>query len=686
MHIFNKAIENDILRVTIGHTQKEGQSQYFLSAIDVKYRQEWKLLLSGLDNGEFSTSLEQADALSCRISETGLGETNIILEGESDYWSAREVLTLPAKGPVLRRMQTYRFKKDCSGAVYPGFLLPMDDNLRYTYAVQVHEKNLSEVPALRKPTDWAVPFPFHVWHNDGWVGMYGLNKSISAGTIEFLPQYAGGKVVLRTYYPDTLAPEMELVLGKDLQLDEKEFHEGEEISLHEIIAVKILDPDDEPLLEAERIAADILLREPFPPVDLKGVSDRIGAFYPRCQLWEVDALGPGRGWFSNMWVRTQTGPAKKLGEASGFFDLGWGEGIAVEMWLGAVRYWRRTGKTELLVYVDEMTRNMDLFRRDPGSDVPYYDRSDGQHFGDFILFLSSDATGQRIWTHSLGHIGSQLIQLYQDSAGYPNPEVRDQWLSAIVSIAGFFAKHQQENGDLPDILDEQDHEVNTKAHRIAARAVVCGLWTRLGVLTGEKSWVERSLHLANAVTPEITRYDYYNQMIDNFMETSFEAVDAEAAYYVLEGLVPLYEVTRDPCILVLCKKAAAFGIAWTYFYNLPNAYRGISRGGQCCRTDIPLLYPIGSTKGIGPLLGLAKATGDSFYEKMAKEMIAFISRWQIHAPDLPWDGGMLHAMVQFNGKHWGPDQTGQVDTGMATGNSLANIELWLESTKKQKIT
>ena len=679
MQILYKAVENDILRVTIHYIQKVGQVQYFLSTIDVKHHQEWMPLLAGLDTGEFSTSLGQADAKSCTVRETSLGETEIILEGESKFWSAREVITLPASGSVLRRVQTYRFTKDCTGAVHPGFRLPANDNLRYTYAVQVHEKPLSGLPALRKPADWAVPFPFHVWHNDGWVGMYGLDKSISAGTIEFLPQDAGGTAVLRTYYPDTLALDMELVLGKTLQLDEKEFQEGEEVSLHEIIAAKILNPDDEPLLEAERIAADLLLREPYPPEDLKSVSDKIAAFYPRCQLWEADALGPGRGWFSNMWVRTQTGPAKKLGEASGFFDLGWGEGIAVEMWLGAVRHWRRTGKTELLAYVDEMTRNMDLFKRDPRSDAPYFDRSDGQRFGDFILFLLSEATGQRIWTHSLGHTGSQLIQLYQASAGYPNPDVRNQWLSAAVSIARFFAKHQLENGDLPDILDEQDHEVNTKAHRITARAVVCGLWARLGLLTGEKTWVDRALHLAYAIDPEITRYDYYNQMIDNLMETGFEAVDAEAAYYVLEGLTPLYEVTRNPGILALCKKAAAFGIAWTYFYNLPHAYRGIARGGQCCRTDIPLLYPIGSVKGIGPLLELAKATGDSFYERMAGEMIAFISRWQIHAPDQPWDGGMLHAMVQFNGKHWGPDQAGQVDTGISTGNSLANIELWLES-------
>jgi hypothetical protein len=38
---------------------------------------------------------------------------------------------------------------------------------------------------------------------------------------------------------------------------------------------------------------------------------------------------------------------------------------------------------------------------------------------------------------------------------------------------------------------------------------------------------------------------------------------------------------------------------------------------------------------------------------------------------------MLHALGQYCGRHWGPELAGQVDTGMATGNSLAAIEAWL---------
>jgi hypothetical protein len=108
---------------------------------------------------------------------------------------------------------------------------------------------------------------------------------------------------------------------------------------------------------------------------------------------------------------------------------------------------------------------------------------------------------------------------------------------------------------------------------------------------------------------------------------------------------------------------------------------GIARGGQCCRTDIPLLYPVGPAKGIGPFLELAKASGDLFFEQMAAETAAFISNWQIKASGQPWDGAIVHALQQYSGKHWGLDLDGQVDTGVATGNSLAAIELWLEHLK-----
>jgi len=93
--------------------------------------------------------------------------------------------------------------------------------------------------------------------------------------------------------------------------------------------------------------------------------------------------------------------------------------------------------------------------------------------------------------------------------------------------------------------------------------------------------------------------------------------------------------------------------------------------------DFPLLYPIGSAKALPLFLDLYRLTGDSLFETLAGESAAFISSWQMEAPGKPWDGGMIHALGQYCEKHWGPDLAGQVDSGMATGNSLAALEAWL---------
>lgn len=658
-----QSISNEFLRATVKQVNPGAEAQFYLAAVEIKVGEDWLLLLEGIPGKEFATSLGQVNAARCSLQTSLFGEAQLVLTGLGDGWDASAVITLAANQPVLRREQTYHFHRPGEAAIHPGFLLQAVEDIRYTYPVQVHEKPLAGLPALRKSADWAVPFPFHVWHNRHWMGMYGLDKSVSPGTIEFVPPAGQGLAELRVYYPDSEVHPTSMPIAA-----------GEKITLTEIIAARPVLPGDEPLLEAERLAAAILWNKPAPLADLKQVAAGIVRYYHHCQLWEPDAFGPGRGWFTNMWVRTQTGPARKRGEYSGFFDLGWGEGIAVEMWQGAVRYWLRTGQADLLPFVDEMTRTMDVFKRGSGPAAPYFDRSDGQHFGDFLIGVSP---GQRIWTHSLGHTASYLIQLYQLAPDYPNRETRDHWLQAASSVAQFFADHQQENGDLQDIYDEHDHEANTKPHRITARAVVCGLWARLAAVTGDPSWTTRALRLAEAVAPEIERYEYYNEMIDTFFDPDLEAVDGEAAYYVLEGLVPLYAATCEPKILALCKKAAAYGIAWTYFYDLPKANLGVARGGQCCRTDIPLLYVVGPAKGMEPLLALAKVCGDPFFEQIAGEAAAFISHWQIDAPGQPWDGGMVHAMAQYSGKHWGPDQAGQVDTGVSTGISLAAIELWL---------
>ncbi|MFI5358344.1 MAG: hypothetical protein ACHQ4G_13515, partial [Opitutales bacterium] len=620
---------------------------------------------------EFCTSLGSADATTCEVRAAPGGGGEICLTAANPHWTATAVITVPADRAEIRRTQTFRFRQACTAAIHPGFALAANPAIRYTLPLQFHEQPLAALNSVRPPVDWALPFPFHLWHDGQVVAIYGVDRRVSAGTLDLVAAPASDPE-LRIHFPDgaTQHPGGVPVVPPTAA----NFAAGDEVILTEVFTAKSLRPGEEPWLEAQRMAAALLLGGATHPFDAPAVAAGIAAFYPRCELWEPNALGPGRGWFSNMWVRTQTGPAKKRGEMSGYFDFGWGEGIAVETWMGLVRHWRRTRDPGLLHYVDEMTRNLGFFQR-PGEEGAFYDRTDGTKCGDFLL---DHVPGRRIWTHSLGHTGSQLIQLYELAPDYPDAATRRHWRETATSIGNFLARQQRADGDLPDILDDANQEVNRKPHRITARVVVAGLWARLGRVTGDGAWTDRATRLAAAVGPAIERYAYYNQMLDGIISAEREYVDGEAACYVLEGLVPLYEATRSPTVLTLCQKAAGFAFAWTYFYDLPHAHRGIARGGQCCRmADYPLLYPIGPAKAMEPVLVLARLTGDPLYARMADEMAAFLGNWQMEAPGQPWHGGMIHALGQFSGQHWGPELAGQVDSGMATGNSLAALECWL---------
>ena len=680
----DQTFENGLLRVNVAHPEPE---TYFIQSVELRTAGGWQLLLQGIDGQEFSTSFGSANASTFNAAQEPSGAWTLRLACRDETWEASETITLLPDQPVVRREQTYRVLAPFNGAIHPGWRLVAPPDLRYTYPLYAHDKPLSGLLTMRADVAWALPFPFHVWHTGDWVALYGVDRARSGGTLDFepnediaqLPKSSrlrklgdGDGATLRVYLPDSTDQPEDLYqqfYKYPLAPQTIRFEAGTEITLAEVIAARSLQPGDEPLLEAERIAADLLLAPRAMP-DLPAVAEGIADFYPRCDLWEPNALGEGRGWFLNMWTYTHCGAPQRKGPGAGYFDLGWGEGIAAETFMALTRHGRRTGRTDLLPYVDEMTRNMALFKCGTGPDAAYFDRSDGQRFGDFGL-------ARRIWTHSLGHTGSQLLQCYLENPNYPLPDVRQEWLNAATSIAAYFARHQTADGDLPDLLDDAGQPIVTGKRRIAARAVVAGLWALVSQVNGDAAYLDRATRLANAVAPEIGEYGFYNQMIDA-LAAPIDLMDGEAAYYVLEGLAPLYEATREPWVLALCQKAVAFGLCWTYFYDLPTAYRGVARGGQACRMpDFPLLYPIGPAKAVEPLLRLARATGDEFYERMAGEMVGFIGHYQIDQPDQPWHGGMIHALDQHSGRFWGPDKCGQVDSGMATGNSLAAIECWL---------
>jgi len=659
----NLTFSNGYLQMIIKGDNEQG---FYLKVIQLNVGGQWQTIAWGREGSEFATSLGTANAEMLTVIKDSADAVELQLSGMGKGWQAQETIKLFLRAPRLVRHQSYTFTKSIQSAVHPGIRVCNSEDIRYTFPLRAYARRLNNVPPLRADVAWALPLPFHILWTNYYVLIYGVDRSTSAGTIDFLPS-DGNFATLRVYYPDTTKQGQEFYTEPNSP-ETTELIAGTTVVLEEVLAAKSLLKNEDALIEAEKLAADILLKQPRPSTDLTLVANRIAAFYLHCGLWEENALGPGQGWFRNMWTHTATSKPIKTGA----FDLGWGEGYGIHVLVGLVRHWARTGNADLLQYVNKMSRSIDCFRRQ-GSRA-YYDRWKRGTLGDFV--------GKKcIWTHALAHVGYLSLALYEDTPNYPHSSIRDLWRKTGQDIAVFLARHQQSSGDLFDAFTDNNADGNPTPHRIPARLSACGLWTRYAKLTKDESYLKRALRLAHAAAEEIEAYQFYNSMIDattNRMET----MDGENAFYALEGLVELYSATGDHDVLRLCKQAAGFAISWMYFYDLPKAYRGLARGGLTCRMpDYPLLFPGGGAKGVASLVYLSEITGDLFYTRIAHELIDFVAAYQIEAPSKPWNGGIVHAFDQHGGRYWGEDFEGQVDVGETTGGSLLALEFWLRHWK-----
>ncbi|MCD4669304.1 MAG: hypothetical protein K8S14_02535 [Actinomycetia bacterium] len=672
-------IENEKIKVVVEKNIIGGKEEFYTRSVSFFSGKNWNTIFTGIEGQEFCTSFKNSGAQTCEII-IDEGEKKLKLSSSNEIWEAEEEITINSSGNIVTRRQKYRFLLSCRGYINPGYMIRNDDTLRYTYPLQVYDRPMDGLPAMRCDSTWAVPLPCHILSTDQWVAVYGIDRNMGAGTLDFQPLDDKGYARLGTFYPDTVEQDQNTKIDfSSRKFNGCEFSIGQEIELVEFISVKQLESGDIPLFAAEKLAAELLLKEPFPGMNRVDCADRIANFYNEGSLWERNAFEKGHGWFRNFWIYT-TGKNPEKGSC---FDLGWGEGYGVLTMNALALNWKRTGNSRSLAYLDEMTRNIDYFKRNPEEDGAYYDRYFLPHInpvsgteapiGDFMGF-------KRIWSHSLGNIGYQLLNLYNTVEDYPDLEISRKWLKTGLAIGDFFALHQTDEGDIQDGFEQNDSEANEKSYRIPARTVVCGLWTIAAKVSGDASYLQRALKLSRAVSGEIERYDFYGQMLDTHGKgVAANSWDAENACYALLGLTELYLATSDEKVSKLCKISAAYIFSWVYHYNLPNGFNGWTRGGTTCRMPaFPLLYVGAGALAVIPLIRLAEKTGELFYKQMAEEILGCIAKYQWRNSDKPWDGGIVHALDQNSGAHWGPDRLGQVDSGMTTGMSLAALEYWIE--------
>jgi len=685
-------LENERLRVHILECKSGTISSWFIDEIQYRTNNEWIHLLSGKRGNEFSSSIFNMDAQTCELSSDMKQEVKLTCENE--WWSAVRMVEMNPETGMWKRKTMFRVKKAFSGSFHSDFLVENPEAFRYTYPLQVYDIPLLEVPFIKCDPAWAVPLPCHILSNNEVVIIYGIERNESVGTIYVQPAKQDKQIRLGVSYPEMAGngTTSDGVYDQSC-LGEEKYDVGQEIEINEFIGMSLLQSGEVSLLVAEKMAACVLLDKSTSKSDRFESANALAQFFHHSQLWQSDAFNGYGGWFRNMWVYIMTDKPR----LDPYFDLGWGEGYGVMTMQGLARTWKRTGDVKMKAYLDEMTNHIDCFRRRPDETGVYFDRF--HQTGDLSITGKSVSGGadflgyKRIWSHSLGNIGYQLLDLYRTLPDYPDRLISEKWLSTGIEIGKFFAGQQKENGDIQDGFDEENKEVNQKGHRIPARAIVCGLWSQIFTITGEGDYLERAMRLAEFVSDDIEKYSFYNQMIDTHIISTYDGqaldtklynvftdfLDGENASYALVGLTELFLVTHDDKAKRLCQISAAFLFSWVYYYNLPNGYHGWTRGGTTCRmTDYPLLYTGAGALAYISLCRLSANLQDPFYYKMAEEILSCIAKYQWNDVGKPWNGGIVHALDQRDGTHWGPDKLGQVDSGMTSGMGLADLEYWIE--------
>ena len=656
---------------------KRSAKGWFVDTVQTLVGGRWRVALRGIDGKEFASGTGGTNAHAASWVEEPDGTVIVSLEGETDEWEAHSTIEIRPVENEITRSQVYRPKRTLRTRFGSAFTVPEDEDVAYTYPLRVFGKALPIEP-LQATADvaWALPLPFHLLAFDEFVCSYGIDRTRTRGTLTLdstgNETRIGVQLPDRTTQPQDSDPTGIALLQRVQDPTDAEFSANSSVELTELIRFAEVTQSDPFLTALEAVAGG--LGTPVVPADAPEVADGIVRFLLEGELWDENALAPGRGWYRNMWVRVTGDAPSSRSDGAGNFDFGWGEGIATETIVGVLRHWRRTGSTALHEHVDEISRNISLFRRGTSHPASYYDRFDGTRFCDFMH-------QNWVWTHSLAHNGLELIDAYRENPDYPKTRTRQRWLETACEIAAYLASRQRDDGDLADIFIEDEVEYDLATSRIVARASACGLFTKLHLeeAPGSDDYRLRALALAKRLAPEVEGYEFNNNMLDA-VGSPVAIPDGESTAYVLEGLVPLYEATGDSAVLRLCEAAVAVASWWTYTYDLSTAYRGRTRGAQCCRMpDYPLAFAGGTAKNVTPLLDLWRLTGRDIYRTMAREMTAFVCANRIQAKGKPWDGGLVHASDQHLGCWWGPDRQGQVDSGMTTGKGLAAIESWLES-------
>ena len=181
----DRAITNGQVRLSVGR-RDDG---FHVDKVEWLQGHEWRPLVHGIAE-EFSTSQGGKVASACDVDTTGPAP-RVRLTARTSGWEAEETIQIDPERPLVVRTQRWRFLRDWEGAVHPGWELRLADHpgLRYTLPLKVHDAPVEALAHYRPDVAYALPFPFHVWHDGRSVVLAGVLRDRSPGTLDLIGNY-----------------------------------------------------------------------------------------------------------------------------------------------------------------------------------------------------------------------------------------------------------------------------------------------------------------------------------------------------------------------------------------------------------------------------------------------------------------------------------------------------------------
>ena len=179
------------------------------------------------------------------------------------------------------------------------------------------------------------------------------------------------------------------------------------------------------------------------------------------------------------------------------------------------------------------------------------------------------------YCRSMSETMQYLLMSYskEKEAGVEHPS----WLDAVVKFCDKMVEIQNEDGSWNRGYTMDGEPIHSPASWFGANKIERGSGTFFPVYplvllhqhTGDKRYLESAVRGANFIRKAYVEDVTYLGGLNDTTHIKSVKIDAVGVMYAMRAMLSVYEVNRDPQLLVGARDAARILATWTYFWDIP---------------------------------------------------------------------------------------------------------------------